>query len=454
VNAFQDEEGRTVRSVAAGRGSRLHGLTTWESSHEHLREGESATVGCNAVSRLATVGGAGTGRDRGRRAATIGKRNRHAASRTPAAAFLAGVRRVGLAAAVAVMMLAVWLLAHAVTAPGNDSFAARLAEAARNNGLGMVVTQLENLSYKLSPPKRGGRPDNAQLRQLAPPGGSPAADVQAVRLHQPLRPIDTPPLTGEGVFTSVVQAKRQPAVQVAYLRPDAEHSSYLAGVVLISRRLTILVQHPGAAEPGNLGLWSQPPYIPSSARSKLAATFNSGFKLADSQGGYYADHRTVGRLTTGSASLVVYSNGHADIGSWGSDVRMAPNVVSVRQNLKLLLDRGRLAPDLDNSVQSTWGATIAGTLYVWRSGAGVTATGDLVYAAGDALSARSLASLLQRAGAVRAMQLDINPSWVSFMWYSHGADNSVVPHKLNSFQRPADRYFTRNSRDFFAVYTR
>ena len=88
---------------------------------------------------------------------------------------------------------------------------------------------------------------------------------------------------------------------------------------------------------------------------------------------------------------------------------------------------------------------------MWRSGIGVTATGDLVYAGGDALSVGSLADILHRAGAVTAMQLDINKAWVSFMSYSHSGSN-VTPHKLGSFQRPADRYLSPTSRDFVAVY--
>ena len=99
------------------------------------------------------------------------------------------------------------------------------------------------------------------------------------------------------------------------------------------------------------------------------------------------------------------------------------------------------------------GATIHAAAYVWRSGIGVTATGDVVFAAGDALSAPTLAGLLQRAGAVRAMELDINRSWVSFMWYSRaGSSRSPIPHKLVDFARPADRYYQVNGRDFFAVY--
>lgn len=63
--------------------------------------------------------------------------------------------------------------------------------------------------------------------------------------------------------------------------------------------------------------------------------------------------------------------------------------------------------------------------------------------------------LLQRAGAVRAVELDINRSWVSYMWYARAqASGAPVPHKLVDFYRPANRYFQVNSRDFFAGYLR
>jgi hypothetical protein len=370
---------------------------------------------------------------------------------------LVRLRQIVLAAGAVTVLLASWLVVQAVIAPGNDTFTAKLAEAARDDGLSPVVTALENLSYRLNPPKVGGAPNATELKQLATvtlPSPAPATP-KAVTLQPTVAPVDTPALPGEGVYKPVASVNGQPAVQVAYLRPDTQHTSYLSAVVWMSNRLTRTVQHPGVSEPGRLSQWSQLPTIPPTQRSGLLATFNGGFKLADSQGGYYADHHTAGTLTPGAASLVIYADGHTDIGAWGTEVTMTPQVSSVRQNLKLLVDKGQLAPNLDNSVQSTWGATVKGALYVWRSGVGVTATGDLVYVSGDALSAHTLASLLQRAGAVRAMQLDINTSWVSYMYYTPGAAGSgVVPHKINDFQRPADRYFTENSRDFFAVYAR
>jgi hypothetical protein len=68
----------------------------------------------------------------------------------------------------------------------------------------------------------------------------------------------------------------------------------------------------------------------------------------------------------------------------------------------------------------------------------------------------TLAGLLQRAGAAEAMQLDINPYWMSFMYYNPArnpadpAPASLLPDQ----QQPASRYYSVNSRDFTAVYTR
>ena len=90
-----------------------------------------------------------------------------------------------------------------------------------------------------------------------------------------------------------------------------------------------------------------------------------------------------------------------------------------------------------------------------RETAGVTADGALVYAASDGLTAVSLADMLVRAGVVRAMELDINPNWVTFNLFEHPdpADPTVVTGvKLYpEMQRSADRYLDTESRDFFTI---
>jgi len=67
---------------------------------------------------------------------------------------------------------------------------------------------------------------------------------------------------------------------------------------------------------------------------------------------------------------------------------------------------------------------------VWRSGVGVDAHGNVLYAGANGQTARGLAEILQRAGAVRAMELDINSEWVTFNFYGTwgaGAAQKLLP---------------------------
>jgi hypothetical protein len=94
------------------------------------------------------------------------------------------------------------------------------------------------------------------------------------------------------------------------------------------------------------------------------------------------------------------------------------NIVSVRQNLDLLVNNGQPVPGLYANDTTKWGYTLGNAVYVWRSGLGVTANGALVYVGGPGLNITDLANLLVRAGAVRAMELDINTDWVNFSSYT------------------------------------
>jgi hypothetical protein len=107
-------------------------------------------------------------------------------------------------------------------------------------------------------------------------------------------------------------------------------------------------------------------------------------------------------------------------------------------------------------VEASWGATLGGAYYVWRSGIGVTRDGRIIFVYGPALDVRTLADLLKRAGCVSAMQLDINPDWMSFMYYlpkHHPGDPSPV-NLLPDQVQPPDRYYEGANRDFTAVYAR
>ncbi len=373
---------------------------------------------------------------------------------------------ISLAVALAIILGSLgWSIGSVLAAPGTDSVAARLAEWGRDHGLGFVVTAGENLQYWLNPPKIGGKPTGTELQDLngqtVSPSPTPTSSQlptptpsQLVPIHDPIAPIVSPALNGEGTFKTVVKVNKEPVIQIAYLRPDGQHTSYLSGVAWMSGSQLKFVQHPGFSDPGHLNLWTQPSIIPEDQRSGLVATFNGGFKIKNSRGGFYADGNTAGTLVKGAASLIVYADGHSDILPW-SGKKPGADIVSIRQNLTLLINHGQVTPNLDKNVLANWGWTLKNEYFVWRTGIGITASGDFVFVAGNALSIQSLANLLLRAGSVRAMELDINPEWISYMWYTPGATaTSPIPHKLLDFARPADRYFQPTSRDFFAVYAK
>jgi hypothetical protein len=211
----------------------------------------------------------------------------------------------------------------------------------------------------------------------------------------------------------------------------------------------------GTQEPGGGGgPWNA--QIPVEARGGLVAAFNSGFKMNQANGGAFNNGVTIRPLRDGAASFVVRSDGSATVGLWGRDIAMDPTVVSVRQNLVLMIDNGQLNPTMRENDTTEWGATLGNNVFVWRSGVGIDANGALIYAGGNALSIMSLARTLQAAGAVRAMELDINAQWVTAYTYT-AADsnnpNAVQGTKLvDMMNYGGERYLAPGERDFFAFF--
>ena len=342
---------------------------------------------------------------------------------------------------------------QAISAPNGGSMSSKLAEWARDHYLGPVVTFGEWLTYQ--PPKVGGKPQFS----LADPQPTKVKfkHVKGFRPDIPkaLVTFARPALPGEGEWRLQETIKGQPAVYTTFLRVDAVHTSYVAGIASFDQRLVSFQLRPGTEDPGT-GFGHAQSWIPAGHRTGLVATFNGGFRLNASEGGFYLNGSTYGTLTKGAASVVYYRNGTIKVGEWGRDMRMTSQVAGVRQNLKLIVDHGNVPASVDQDVESSWGATLGGAYDVWRSGVGVTADGRVIYVYGPALSVHQLASLLQRAGAVEAMQLDINPFWTSFEYYqAKGHPSDPAPVMLLPTQQTTPlRYYSPYNRDFTAVFAR
>jgi hypothetical protein len=331
----------------------------------------------------------------------------------------------------------------------------RLAEWARDHYLGPVVTLGEWMTYQ--PPKVGGKPSFALTGPSAPPAPTPHASAQHVATFAPpprVASMAGKPLPGEGVWRVLDTVNGQPAVYGTYVRASRVYSSYVSGIVSMNQSLVRFELRPGGEDPGP-GNWHASDYIRPGTRRGLVATFNSGFKISSSDGGFFLNGARSGTLTRGVASVVYYRDGHIAIGVWDRTVRMSPDVVGVRQNLHLIVQQGRVPSAVDNNVETSWGATLGGGYYVWRSGMGITKDGRVIFVYGPALNVRELAELLRHAGVVTGMELDINPAWMSFMYYQHSQTAHPKPVNMLPTQvQPPDRYFYPSSRDFTAVYAR
>ncbi|HEV3321592.1 MAG TPA: hypothetical protein VG147_05305 [Solirubrobacteraceae bacterium] len=374
--------------------------------------------------------------------------------RAPADSPAARVRRVLLAACLVALLPVLASYVSTMLEPSNSSLGIRSVEWLRDHGAAGLVTKVESVYYSLEAPAKGGPALHALPKVGIPAAGAAGGPVTIVDRPPRVRPLAYPPLPGEGVWraTQATESRSDPPLLVTTFRSDpSEYPRLVAGVAWINTSRTTVSLYAGRLEP-SVELPSRGPMeVPPSARGRLLATFNSGFKLVDANGGWALDGRAYAPMRDGQATFVRYADGRYDVISWHGGASVPADVVFARQNLPLIVAGGRPSPTLNDSAE--WGATLGNAVQVWRSGIGVDRHGNLIYAAADYQTVGSLASILIHAGAVRAMELDINSYWTSFNAYAH--PGARQPFKLlEEMERPAERYLTPDDRDFFAVYLR
>ena len=188
---------------------------------------------------------------------------------------------------------------------------------------------------------------------------------------------------------------------------------------------------PGSTEPGGGPLADQG--RPRRQRpDRLVAAFNSAFRLKDSQ--------AAGSTPAVAPAQAARRRGLAGDRPAGADRgrrlghRRGDDAGRSRpcgRTSRCWSSGGQLVPGIQSNQGNRWGATIGNAYYVWRSGhrrdrdrrGGVRRGGPPV-------SALTLAELLQRAGAVRAMELDINPDWTELRRVPHGQGRRIERNAL------------------------
>ena len=179
------------------------------------------------------------------------------------------------------------------------------------------------------------------------------------------------------VWIARVGAFREPSFTVTLLR--------------LNQRVATLALHAGSTQPGGSG-WRYGSMVGAGERHRLLAAFNSAFEESYGAGGFVQDGRVGWPLRRGRASVVIYRDGTADIGTWRRGIP-APGrpVAAVRQNLQLLIDHGRIAGQRRQLHSPVLGRSAAraagrGPLGPGRDGPGRPAVGGRSDALGPRLS--------------------------------------------------------------------
>lgn len=341
--------------------------------------------------------------------------------------------------------------ARAVAYPGAAGFQVRTVEWVRDHGGSGLVDAVENWWYTGHWPL----PERPLLGPLpvapAPPSIAPGP-----------RPAPLPVrggalVRGEARWVPGARTGPVPVLHTGFFRLDPTRPPVIVGVAWLNQMLLRVRLVAGTRQPVDAAQPAGSPLPPDIQRA-LVATFNSGFRMGDANGGYYADGREVRPLVDGAASLVIDRTGVASVGAWGRDARLGPQVATVRQNLRLVVDGGRPEAGLDTNPANAWGAPGSQQQLTWRSGVGTDAGGNLVYVAAARLTLAELAGAMVAAGVVRGMELDIHTgAMVTFNSYRTdlNPDPAVTATKLlPTMLGPPERYLVADQRDFFAVSTR
>jgi hypothetical protein len=352
-------------------------------------------------------------------------------------------------ALVALLSPVLYSYADTMAQPSSLPLGVRSVEWLRVHHMNWLVDEVESVYYGWKAPKKGG----PQLKVLPKIGIAPVAHRRAARKPwpPPIKPVFAQHLPHEGIWerTSPLVGGRPP-VLVTTLRSELAYPRIVAYVAWFDHTRTSLAFYPGRYEPPNAPVRG-PMSVPYGQRWRLLATFNGGFTYIDGHNGSTIDGRTYEPLRDGLATLIGYRDGRVAIRTWIGGPNAGPDVAFARQSLPLIVRNGHLNPALNDSSQ--WGFTLGNAVRVWRTGVGIDRRGNLIYAAANDQTVVTLARILQRAGAMQAMQFDINPEWPTLITYEHW--HGLVPDKIvPNVQQPATRYLVPDDRDFFAVYRR
>ena len=260
------------------------------------------------------------------------------------------------------------------------------------------------------------------------------------------------PLADEGIWKNIEGT----SLYTTFVRTDPTRSFSVVNLVFIPSKNVSIGAVAGTKHPGGELKQNGTGIVPTDIQNsgKLIAAFNGGFQEKDGHYGMYANGITYVPMQNGLATVFIYKNGKVAIQKFDSSL-MTNDVLVARQNGPLLIDNGQVSNSTSKGI-ALWAGTSAGDYVTWRSGLGITANGDLIYAVGPSLTPQSLGDALRLAGCTEAMQLDINNFWVRFVIFTWNQNGSFYNYQplTKSLPNAGKQFLTGDEKDFFYLYTK
>lgn len=260
---------------------------------------------------------------------------------------------------------------------------------------------------------------------------------------------------GEGIWHNwpLKQFPGQEVVSYAFVRPDNTRPFAYVTFAEMNMKFFNLGIVAGKEQPGGPLGNSGPGLIPQDivVNGNLVAAFNGGFQFRDGGYGMVVGDKTYVPLIKDTGTLIGYKDGSLKIVNYkGQD--LGKDIVFIRQNCPILVENGNTFISDENN-KHIWGRTFNADIYTWRSGLGLTANGNLIYAVGNNLSPLSLSTALKMAGAVNAIQLDVNPFWVRFNIFEPKDTGGYTTKTLTKDLKDGSvGYLKGYAKDFFYIY--
>jgi hypothetical protein len=257
----------------------------------------------------------------------------------------------------------------------------------------------------------------------------------------PMEPMLSPPLQGEGKWTSM---DKDPFIQknpgapspfvFSFIRSDQNRIYSQVFVTMWDPRQVELHAMSGTVEPKSATGETGPGTVPRTPEvmGRYLAGFNGGFQAVHGEFGMMADKVLYLPPKPFGATVAEMSDGSTAFGTWPEDAPVPSNMVSFRQNMTALLQDEVINP----YKRHWWGGVPPGwteEARTVRSGVCMTREGFIGYFYGSSVDPDVLALAMQRARCSYAIHLDMNPGHTGLEFY-RAAPTGTLP-KLT---RPLD----------------